>query len=712
MKIAFEEIGVGRKMMRRYPLEKVRNIGIAAHIDAGKTTLTERILYYTGRVHRIGEVDEGSATMDWMEIEKERGITITSAATTCVWRDHRINIIDTPGHVDFTIEVERSLRVLDGVVVVFCGVGGVEPQSETVWRQADRYRVPRIAFVNKMDRIGADFDRVVEMMKNQLGSNAVPIEMPMGSGKDFEGVIDLLEMKGYRYDEATFGMTYQVVDIPEQFLDQATVMRERLIEVLTEYDDGLMEMFLGGSEIGMKQIKRALRRATLNASAVPVLCGAALKNTGVQKVLDAIVDYLPSPVDIRAIEGFNPKTGAIEIRRASDDQPLSALAFKIMSDPFVGRLTYLRIYSGRLETGESVYNAGRRVRERVAKLLLMHANKREEIDTAFAGDIVGVVGLKRTYTGDTISDPRHPIVFESMVFPEPVISVAIEPKTRADQERLGEALERLADEDPTFKVKVDEESGQTIVSGMGELHLEVIVDRMTREFGVKANVGKPQVAYRETITQVATGEGEFVKPGAQSTKGQYGHVVIRLEPIARGSGFDFESEVGPETIPEKFFPSIKQGIVESLENGVLAGYRIVDIKAVLIGGSYHESDSNDVAYKIATAIAFRNAVIKAKPILMEPVMKVEVVVPEEFVGDVIADLGTRRGRIMGSLLRADGHVVRASVPLSEMFGYATGLRSATQGRALFTMEFSHYEEVPKAVAERMSANIEEMGYYS
>ncbi|MGQ9603437.1 MAG: elongation factor G [bacterium] len=699
-------------MMRRYPLEKVRNIGIAAHIDAGKTTLTERILYYTGRVHRIGEVDEGSATMDWMEIEKERGITITSAATTCVWRDHRINIIDTPGHVDFTIEVERSLRVLDGVVVVFCGVGGVEPQSETVWRQADRYRVPRIAFVNKMDRIGADFDRVVEMMKNQLGSNAVPVEMPMGSGKDFEGVIDLLEMKAYRYDEATFGMTYQVVDIPEQFLDQATVMRERLIEVLTEYDDGLMEMYLAGSEIGIKQIKKAIRRATLNASAVPVLCGAALKNTGVQKVLDAIVDYLPSPVDIRAIEGFNPKTDAMEIRKASDDQPLSALAFKIMSDPFVGRLTYLRIYSGRLETGESVYNAGRRVRERVAKLLLMHANKREEIDTAFAGDIVGVVGLKKTYTGDTISDPRHPIVFESMVFPEPVISVAIEPKTRADQERLGEALERLADEDPTFKVKVDEESGQTIVSGMGELHLEVIVDRMIREFGVKANVGKPQVAYRETITQVATGEGKFVKPGAQSTKGQYGHVVIRLEPIARGSGFAFESEVGPETIPEGFVSSIKQGIIESLENGVLAGYRIVDIKAVLIGGSYHESDSNDVAYKIATAIAFRNAIIKAKPIIMEPVMKVEVVVPEEFVGDVIADLGTRRGRIMGSLLRADGHVVKASVPLSEMFGYATGLRSATQGRALFTMEFSHYEEVPKAVAERMSANIEEMGYYS
>ncbi len=698
--------------MRTFPLQKVRNIGIAAHIDAGKTTLTERILYYTGRVHRMGEVDEGSATMDWMDIEKERGITITSAATTCVWREHRINIIDTPGHVDFTIEVERSLRVLDGVVVVFCGVGGVEPQSETVWRQADRYKVPRIAFVNKMDRIGADFDRAVEMMRSQLGSNALPIEMPMGSGKDFEGVIDLLEMKAYKYDERTFGMTYDVIDIPDEFIDEAMLRRERLIETLTEYDDGLMQMYLDGSEIGIKQMKKALRRATLSVSVVPVLCGAALKNTGVQKVLDAIVDYLPSPLDIPAIEGFDPKTNVKKTRKPSDDEPLSALAFKIMSDPFVGRLTYLRIYSGKLETGASLYNAGRRVRERVAKVLLMHANKREEIDTAFAGDIVAVVGLKKTYTGDTLSDPKHPIVFESMVFPEPVISVAIEPKTRADQEKLGEALERLADEDPTFKVKVDEESGQTIVSGMGELHLEVIVDRMIREFGVKANVGKPQVAYRETITQVATGEGKFVKPGAQGSRGQYGHVVIRLEPLPRGSGFAFQSEVGPEIIPDQFVSAIEQGIAESLENGVLAGYRIVDIKAILIGGSFHESDSNEVAYKIATAMAFRNAIIKAKPIIMEPVMKVEVVVPEEFVGDVIADLGSRRGKIMGSFLRADGHVVKASVPLSEMFGYATGLRSATQGRALFTMEFSHYEEVPKAVAEKMSANIEEMGSYS
>jgi elongation factor G len=505
-------------------------------------------------------------------------------------------------------------------------------------------------------------------------------------------------MKAYKYDERTFGMTYDVIDIPDEFADEATLRRERLIETLTEYDDGLMQMYLDGSEIGIKQIKKALRRATLSASVVPVLCGAALKNTGVQKVLDAIVDYLPSPLDIPAIEGFDPKTNAKKIRKPSDDEPFSALAFKIMSDPFVGRLTYLRIYSGKLETGASLYNAGRRVRERVAKVLLMHANKREEIDTAFAGDIVAVVGLKKTYTGDTLSDPKHPIVFESMVFPEPVISVAIEPKTRADQEKLGEALERLADEDPTFKVKVDEESGQTIVSGMGELHLEVIVDRMIREFGVKANVGKPQVAYRETITQVATGEGKFVKPGGQGSRGQYGHVVIRLEPLPRGSGFAFQSEVGPETIPDQFVSAIEQGIAESLENGVLAGYRIVDIKAVLIGGSYHESDSNEVAYKIATAMAFRNAIIRAKPIIMEPVMKVEVVVPEEFVGDVIADLGSRRGK--------------ASVPLSEMFGYATGLRSATQGRALFTMEFSHYEEVPKAVAEKMSANIEEMGSYS
>ncbi len=712
MKVVGETKLRGSKEMRRYPLQKTRNIGIAAHIDAGKTTLTERILYYTGRVHRIGEVDDGAATMDWMEIEKERGITITSAATSCAWRDHRINIIDTPGHVDFTIEVERSLRVLDGVVVVFCGVGGVEPQSETVWRQADRYRVPRIAFVNKMDRIGADFDRVVRMMHDDLGSNALPIEMPMGSGKDLEGIIDLIEMKAYIYDESTFGMRFDVIDIPEAYREDASLRRERLIEALTDYDDALMQKYLDGEEIPIKAIKKALRKATLAAKAVPVLCGAALRNKGVQKVLDAIVDYLPSPVDVPPVEGVNPKTNEVEERKPSDDEPFSALAFKIMSDPFVGKLTYLRIYSGKLKPGMNTYNAGRRHRERIGKILLMHANKREELECAFAGDIVAAVGLKKTFTGDTLCDTKYPIVFESMVFPEPVISVAIEPKTRADQEKLATTLERLAEEDPTFRVRVDEESGQTIISGMGELHLEVLVDRMIREFGVKANVGKPQVAYRETITQAATGEGRFVKPGTAGSKGQYGHVILKIEPLPRGAGFEFVSDVGPEIIPESFVPAIEQSVHDSLENGVLAGFRVVDVKATLIGGSYHEQDSNEVAYKIATAMAVRNAIIKAKPIIMEPVMKVEVVVPEEFVGDVIGDLNARRGKVSGSFLRADGHVVKATVPLSEMFGYATGLRSATQGRALFTMEFSHYEEVPRSVAERMSANIEEMGSLS
>jgi len=709
MKVVGETKARGRQDMRRFPLQRTRNIGIAAHIDAGKTTLTERILYYTGRVHRIGEVDDGAATMDWMEIEKERGITITSASTSCAWRDHRINIIDTPGHVDFTIEVERSLRVLDGVVVVFCGVGGVEPQSETVWRQADRYRVPRIAFVNKMDRVGADFDRAVKMMREDLGSNAVPIEMPMGSGKELEGIIDLIEMKAYIYDESTYGMRFDVIDIPGKYQDEAILRRERLIEAITDYDDGLMQKYLDGDDIPTRHLKRALRKATLTAKVVPVLCGAALRNKGVQKVLDAVVDYLPSPIDVPPVEGLNPKTRQVEQRKPCDDEPFSALAFKIMSDPFVGKLTYLRIYSGKLKPGMNAYNAGRRHRERIGKILLMHANKREELECAFAGDIVAIVGLKRTFTGDTLCDTKYPIVFESMTFPEPVISVAIEPKTRSDQEKLTTTLGRLAEEDPTFRVRVDEESGQTIISGMGELHLEVLVDRMIREFGVKANVGKPQVAYRETITQVATGEGRFVKPGTPGGKGQYGHVILKVEPLERGAGFEFASEVAAETIPEAFIPAIEQGVHDSLENGVLAGYRIIDVKATLIGGSYHEQDSNEVAYKIATAMAVRNAIIRAKPIIMEPVMRVEVVVPEEFVGDVIGDLNARRGKVSGSFLRADGHVVRATVPLSEMFGYATGLRSATQGRALFTMEFSHYEEVPKSVAERMSANIEEMG---
>jgi elongation factor G len=694
--------------MRRFALEKTRNIGIAAHIDAGKTTLTERILYYTGRVHRMGEVDDGAATMDWMEIERERGITITSAATSCVWRDHRVNIIDTPGHVDFTIEVERSLRVLDGVVVVFCAVGGVEPQSETVWRQADRYQVPRIAFVNKLDRLGADFDRAVDMMRNNLGSNAVPVEMPMGSSKDLEGIIDLIEMKAYVYDEDSFGMNFEIAEIPEKYADEAVLRRDRLVEILTDYDDKLMSQYLEGQEVDGGRLKRAIRKAVLAAEVVPVLCGAALRNKGVQKVMDAVIDYLPSPLDKPPISGVNPRTDEELKRRPSDDEPFSALVFKIISDPFVGKLSYLRIYSGKLTTGMSTYNAGRRHRERIAKILLMHANKREELACAFTGDIVAVVGLKKSFTGDTLCDNKYPITFESMAFPEPVISVAIEPKTRADQDKLSSSLNRLAEEDPTFRVRVDEESGQTVISGMGELHLEILVDRMIREFGVKANVGKPQVAYRETITQATRGEGRFAKPGAGTSKGQFGHVVLEIEPGPRGSGFEFESGVGPEIIPKSMIPAIEQSVHDSLENGVLAGYKVVDVKARLVGGSYHEQDSTEVAYKIASAIAVRDAIIRGEPILMEPVMNVEVVAPEEYVGDVIGDLNTRRGKVSGSLMRADGHVVKAMVPLSEMFGYATGLRSATQGRALFTMEFSQYEEVPKRLAERMSARINGM----
>jgi elongation factor G len=708
MKVAGEVCTRGTDNMRRFPLQKTRNIGIAAHIDAGKTTLTERILYYTGRVHRMGEVDDGAATMDWMEIEKERGITITSAATSCAWRDHRINIIDTPGHVDFTVEVERSLRVLDGVVVVLCAVGGVEPQSETVWRQADRYKVPRIVFVNKMDRIGADFDRAVDMMRENLGSNALPIEMPMGSGKELEGIVDLLEMKAYVYDDTTYGMKFEVTDIPEQYLDEAQLRREKLVETVIDYDDDLMARYIEGQEIETGKLRKALRKATLSADVIPVLCGAALRNKGVQKVLDAVVEYLPSPLGVPPVEGVNPRTDEPQLRRPSDDEPFSGLVFKIMSDPFVGRLAYMRIYSGKLTPGTSVYNPARHARERIAKILLMHANKREELACAFAGDIVGIVGIKKSFTGDTLSDNKYPVVFETMTFPEPVISVAIEPRTRADQVKLDDSLNRLADEDPTFKIRVDEESGQTIISGMGELHLEILVDRMIREFGVKAKVGRPQVAYRETVTCRSTGEGKFAKAATGSGKGQYGHVVLDFEPLPRGAGFEFESVVTDEVIPKAFVSSIRESAHDSLENGVLAGYRVVDVKVILTGGSYHEQDSSEVGYKIASAIAVRHALVKAKPIIMEPVMKVEVVVPEEYVGDVIGDLNIRRGKVSGSLLRADGHVVRATVPLSEMFGYATGLRSATQGRALFTMEFSHYEEVPRSVADRMSASIEGM----
>jgi elongation factor G len=697
----------GLSDMRKYPLEKIRNIGIAAHIDAGKTTLTERILYYTGRVYRPGEVDEGSATMDWMDQERERGITITSAATSCEWRDHMVHIIDTPGHVDFTIEVERSLRVLDGVVVVFCCVGGVEPQSETVWRQADRYHVPRIAFINKMDRVGADFDRVLDMMRDDLGANAVPIEMPMGSGRDFTGVVDLVEMKAYVYDEESLGMKFEVTEIPEEWADEARLRHDRMIEILTECDDVLLARYVDGKTMTEEALRKALRRATLAAKVTPVLCGAALRNKGVQKVLDAIVDYLPSPVDVPPVEGLNPKTGKPEKRRASDDEPFSALAFKIMSDPFVGRLTYLRVYSGKIASGAGAYNAARNTRERVAKLLLMHANKREELDTAFAGDIVAAVGLKKTFTGDTLCDPKYPVVFETMTFPEPVITVAIEPKSRADQDKLASALDRLADEDPTFRVRIDEETGQTVISGMGELHLDILVDRMIREFGVKAKVGKPQVSYRETITRAARGEGRFVKQAAAG-KGQFARVVVELEPLPRGTGFEFENRVSREAIPENIILSIRDSAHDSLESGILAGYRVLDVKVKLVDGEYHEQDSTDVAFKIAAAIAVRDAVLHARPVLLEPIMSVEVVVPEDYVGDVVGDLGSRRGRVGGSFPRADGHVVKATVPLSEMFGYATALRSATQGRALFTMQFSRYDEVPKQIADKMTARIEGM----
>ena len=691
--------------LRTIPLEKVRNIGIAAHIDAGKTTLTERVLYYTGRVHRPGDVDDGAATMDWMEIEKERGITITSAATRCFWREHAINIIDTPGHVDFTMEVERSLRVLDGVVVVFCGVGGVEPQSETVWKQADRYRVPRIAFINKMDRIGADFDRAVGMIRDRLGSNGLPIEMPMGSGRELEGIIDLIEMKAYVYDEESLGMEYDVIEIPEKYREAAELAREKLVESVVEHEDEAMAKYLEGKPVSDDDIRKALRSGTLKAEVVPVLCGAALKNKGVQKVLDAVVDYLPSPANMPPVNGINPDTGETETRRPSDDEPFSALAFKIMSDPYVGKLTYLRVYSGRIKSGTNVWNA-RGHKERSTKLLLMHANKREELDHALTGDIVAAVGIKKTVTGDTLCVYDYPIMFESMVFPEPVIRVAIEPKTRADQEKLENSLGRLSEEDPTFVVKVDEETGQTIISGMGELHLEILVDRMIREFNVKANVGKPQVAYREGITTRARAEGKFAKPAVG--KGQFGHVIIEIEPRERGKGFEFESKVKPEVIPEEFVPFIKEGVHDSLENGVLAGYPVVDVKATLVGGSFREQEATDVAYKIASAIAIREAIIKAGPVLLEPIMDVEVVVPEEYVGDVIGDLRARRGKIMGSILRADGHVASAAVPLSEMFGYATALRSATQGRALFTMQFAQYDVVPDKIAGGMTARIEDM----
>jgi len=683
----------------KVPLEKVRNIGIIAHIDAGKTTTTERILYYTGRIHKIGEVHEGAAEMDWMEQEKERGITITSATTTCFWRDHRINIVDTPGHVDFTIEVERSLRVLDGAVTILCSVGGVQPQTETVWRQADKYRVPRIIFVNKMDRIGADFFRVVGEVEEKLGAKPVPVQVPIGAEDEFKGVVDLITMKAIVWEEETLGAKYHYEEIPEDLLPVAEEWREKMLEAIADVDEEIMMKYLEGEEITEDEIKAALRKGTIELQFFPMLCGSAFKNKGVQPLLDAIVDYLPSPLDIPPIKGINPKTGEEEERPASYDAPFAALAFKILTDPYVGQLTFVRVYSGLMESGSYVYNATRDKKERLARILRMHANKREEIPVLGAGDIAAAVGLRETYTGDTLCDPEHPILLEAMEFPEPVISVAVEPKTKADQEKLSIALQKLAKEDPSFRVSMDHETGQTIISGMGELHLEIIVDRLKREFGVDVNVGKPQVAYRETIKSEVTSEGKFIKQ--TGGRGQYGHVWLKIEPLERGKGFEFHETIKGGVVPKEYIPAVEAGVKEAMETGVVAGYPMTDIKVTLFDGSYHEVDSSEMAFKIAGSIAFKEGAKKANPVLLEPIMEVEVTTPEEFMGDVIGDLNKRRGRVQGMEARGNAQVIRALVPLAEMFGYATDLRSMTQGRATYIMRFSHYEEVPPNVAEQI-----------
>jgi elongation factor G len=690
-------------LSRQTPLEKTRNIGIAAHIDAGKTTITERILFYTGRVHRMGEVDDGAATMDWMEQERERGITITSAATTCYWRDHRINIIDTPGHVDFTAEVERSLRVLDGVVAVFCGVGGVEPQSETVWKQANRYKVPRIAFVNKLDRAGSDFWRVVRMMRERLGAKPVPIQVPMKNGDDFLGLIDLVEMVSLTYDVDPLGITYSVGQIPREYQEIAKEKRHDMLEQAADMDDEVMHLYLENKEPDAAAIKRALRKGTVTGHFVPVLAGAAARNKGVQRVLDAVTDFLPSPADVPPVEGLNPKTSLYEKRAADEDAPLSALAFKIAVDPYVGRLTFFRVYSGKIKTGTGIYNSVRLRHERVGRLLEMHANKREERDVVYCGDIGAATGFKQVFTGDTLCDKSHPIVLESMRFPEPVISVAIEPKTKADEEKLSEAMKKLAEEDPTFKVRVDEDTGQTIISGMGELHLEIIVDRMLREFAVAANVGRPQVAYKETITKAAEARGRFIKQSGG--RGQYGDVLLRVEPRENRTGFEFDVKIAGGVIPREFIPAIEKGVEDAMENGVLAGYSVTGIKVTVLDGSYHEVDSSDLSFKVAASMAFKEAVTRAEAKLLEPVMQVEVVVPEEYMGDVMADLSSRRGRIEGMSARPDGRVIDATVPLGEMFGYATRLRSLSQGRAIYTMEFARYDLVPEELSDKLISRI-------
>jgi elongation factor G len=686
-------------MPRKISLEKTRNIGIMAHIDAGKTTTTERILYYTGRVHRMGEVHEGAATMDWMEQEKERGITITSASTTCYWKDHRINIIDTPGHVDFTAEVERSLRVLDGAVALFCAVGGVEPQSETVWRQADKYRVPRIAFVNKMDRVGADFYNVINMMHERLKANAVPVQLPIGQGDLFVGQIDLIYMRALIYNKENLGSTWTEEPIPASLVEKAKEYRKKLLEAVSEIDDSLLVKYLDGKEISPAEIIEVLRKATLAVKIIPVLCGSSFKNKGVQSLLDSVIDFLPCPKDIGEVWGHHIHTDDHITRDISDSEKFSALAFKIMTDPFVGRLTFFRVYSGALKSGSYIYNPNSGRKERIGRLLEMHANHREDVDEVFAGDIAAAIGLKNTRTGDTLCDESDPIVLEKMTFPEPVIQIAIEPKTKADQDKLSESLGKLAEEDPTLKIASNEDTGQTLISGMGELHLEIIVDRLKREFKVEANIGKPQVAYKETITKKVEQEGKFIKQSGG--RGQFGHVWIEIEPNEKGKGFVFENKIVGGKIPREYINPVAEGIEEAMKNGVLAGYPVEDVKVKLFDGSFHEVDSSEMAFKIAGSIAFKEAAAKAGPIILEPIMKVEVTTPEEYMGDIMGDLSSRRGKIEGMNQRSDAQVIRAMVPLSEMFGYATIMRSMTQGRAIYNMEFDHYSEVPKSISEQI-----------
>ncbi len=686
-------------MAETYSIEKVRNIGIMAHIDAGKTTTTERILYYTGKTYKIGEVDEGSTEMDWMEQERERGITITSANTTCFWRDQRINIIDTPGHVDFTVEVERSLRVLDGAVAIFDAVAGVEPQSETVWRQADKYRVPRIAFVNKMDRTGAEFDRCVQMIGERLGANPAVLQLPIGKEDRFEGVVDLVRMKAVIWNEETLGASYTEEEVPEPMRASAQEARERLLETIAEVDERFLTRYVDGIAASPEEIKAAIRRATLKLVLVPVLAGASFKNKGVQLLLDAVVDYLPSPAELPPVKGVDTRTGKPGTRAAKTTEPFAALAFKIMTDPYVGQLAFFRVYSGTLSSGSYVYNATRGNRERIGRLLRMHANKREEIKEVCAGDIAAAVGLKGTRTGDTLCDEAHPIALESIEFPEPVISVAIEPKTKEGQDRLAAGLAALANEDPTFRAHTHEETGQTIISGMGELHLEIIVDRLLREFKVEANVGKPEVAYRETLTSSAEAEGRFVRQ--TGGRGQYGHVWLKVEPTLAGSGFEFLNKIVGGVIPKEYTPAVEKGVREAMQSGVVAGYPVVDVRVTLFDGSYHEVDSSEMSFKIAGSMAFKEAARRAKPVLLEPIMQVDVVTPEDFLGEVIGNLNSRRGRVLGIEARPAAQVIRADVPLSEMFGYATDLRSATQGRATHTMQFSRYEIIPSTIAEEI-----------